>query len=644
MLKRLKALFGSNRQAAAPREDSSEPTTVYDEHGRELKIPRGEWRDRVLRPNLRKHWNDPDALYQHILTAVNDGFAGEVIETSRHLLGIDRIPERAHAMHGIVLLKVGQLDAACATLEAGMAKAGRTGVLLTNLAKVEFAQGKEERALDTLWQAVQADPNLDNGMLWWVAVQRERGGEPAYLEALHTVAALPGSWRASLWLARHHLDNGDAESALALYREVLPRAPVDGEALTMISGDLGNHGQAAAMPDLVGPVYAPERHGMQAGLNLLRALHETGRVDEGEAMLGKLYALGMPPYKQHLDSFADAFLELRRSTNGAREVDPSQLQLRVMSLDQPVWHYGLHQPDWLFSQKPAGALKIGFSALTLAVADPGAAREGQEDDSGRLTRAIALYLAEAVHYWTRLQAVVHVVVVEGRGPVVLGAPEDASVCERAAADMPWYVTGELAVPAQSDGAYALTLRLWDCARRETAAAETTSCPRDGIGAAVLGLEQRLLERLGHALPDALDTFYQRPPADLIEPYLSYLGQSFTLSMIANGVGAKDTLWGERAILDWPLTMALHWPQAEVPKLMYLSGLGKAAEYGSNVLSEYRQRSLALLRQAAPDSPAAQLAPAAWKALGMHDDPTTQGRAVESHAAPAYLAWLDRLSG
>jgi tetratricopeptide (TPR) repeat protein len=644
MLKRLKTLFGSNRHADAPADEPSTPITVFDEYGRTLTISREDWRENVLRPHLQKMWNDPDALYQQILSAVNDGFAVEVVGAAGHLLDIDTLPERAHVMHGIVLLKVRQLDAARATLEAGMAKVGRTGVLLTNLAKVEFAQGKETRALDTLWQAVRADPNLDNGMTWWVAVQRDRGGEPAYLEALRTLAALPGSWRASLWLARDHLDRGDTDAAMDLYQGILARFPLDGNAITMISGDLGKHGQAAIVPDLIAPVYDPTRHGMHAGLNLLCALHETRRIDEGEALLDRLYALDQPPFRQDLDGYADAFRQLRSNDYRSHEVDPSQLQLRLMSLDQPVWHYGLHQPDWLFAQKPATASKVGFSALTITAANAGTATEGQEDDSGRLTRAIALYLAEAVHYWTGFQSVVHVAAVEGRGPVVFGAPDDASVCERASGDMPWYVTGELAVPAQPDGDYALTLRLWDCARRETAAVETASCPRAGIGAAVLALEERLLEHLDRSLPGALDAFYQRPPAGLMEPYLSYLGQSFMLSMIANGVGSKDTLCGERAILGWPLTMALHWPQAEVPKLMYLSGLGKAAEYGSAVLSEYRQRSLALLRQAVPDSPAAQLAPAAWKALGMHDDPTIQSSAVASHDAPAYLAWLGRLGG
>jgi tetratricopeptide (TPR) repeat protein len=311
MFKRLKALFGSNTKTSPSVIEPSELITAYDESGRELQIPRKEWRDKVLRPSLRTHWNDPDALYRQILSAVDDGFAPEVLRAAGHLVEIDPIPERAHTMYGIVLMKDGLLTLARRTLETAMKKVGRTSILLTNLAKVVYEEGDHAQALDILWQAVEANPNLENGMKWWVSMQQERGGEPAYLEALQAVSALPGSWRAQLWLARHYLDKGDHDAANAIYRDVLPRACHDGSALTMISGDLGNHGHAATIPDLIGSVYDPSTHGIHPGLNLLSALHLARSIEAGEALLDKLYALGLPPFQQYLDEYAKAFRQLR---------------------------------------------------------------------------------------------------------------------------------------------------------------------------------------------------------------------------------------------------------------------------------------------------------------------------------------------
>jgi hypothetical protein len=42
------------------------------------------------------------------------------------------------------------------------------------------------------------------------------------------------------------------------------------------------------------------------------------------------------------------------------------------------------------------------------------------------------------------------------------------------------------------------------------------------------------------------------------------------------------------MLEWPLNMALQWPQAEVPKMMYFSGLGKAFDYQSEVLANIKR--------------------------------------------------------
>jgi Flp pilus assembly protein TadD len=109
---------------------------------------------------------------------------------------IDDDPERSHTIQGIVLMENKRLVEAESTLQAGIAKVGATGTLLTNLAKVFSHKGDDARAEELLWQAIEADPNLDNGLLWWASIKQEREGEAGYVAGLRTVAALPGSWRA----------------------------------------------------------------------------------------------------------------------------------------------------------------------------------------------------------------------------------------------------------------------------------------------------------------------------------------------------------------------------------------------------------------------------------------------------------------
>lgn len=47
--------------------------TIYAAYSREPQITPGEWRDKVLLPNLEKNWNDPNGLYCLIVSALNDG-------------------------------------------------------------------------------------------------------------------------------------------------------------------------------------------------------------------------------------------------------------------------------------------------------------------------------------------------------------------------------------------------------------------------------------------------------------------------------------------------------------------------------------------------------------------------------------------
>ena len=620
--------------------------TVYDAYGRDIKITRSEWHDKVFLPNLQQKWNEAGALYNLIISGLNDGFAADLLPATERLLEIDDMPERGYTIRGIVLMKNGLLDAAEEALRKGITKSGETATLLTNLAKVYAERGNQARADEILWQAVQADPNVDNGLLWWVAIQRERGGEAAYLQALRSVAALPGSWRAKLWLARHHLERKELESARTLYSEVLSDGLYDGSSLMMISGDLGNNGQIPLILELIGPVYDEHKHDPMTGLNLLRACQELGKADEGEALLASMYALNLAPIKQQLDQFAQFFQEIRKQAAQGTPIDPDNLKFNTLVLSQPIWHYGLRNADWLFSQKPENAPKVGFFALSKIMYGIERAESQREDDLGRFTRAIPLYLAEAVHYWSDYATNCYITIVEEGGPVVSGVETDGNALFNIVPpEMKYFVTGEIGSSGKGDTTqWQISLTIWDCSTRAKQASESGKAIQAELGPMVLTLEKRLLTRIGLKRGQAMDAFYQHPSAEVMPAYLIELGQSFMLTLLANEHMSKSALWGERAMLDWPLNMALHWPTVEVPKLMYFSGLGKALDYKSDVLAEYKERSLQLLRETErSNSPVIRLAPLVWKLFDMEEEFHAHTQNQSADVTPAYQAWLRRLS-
>jgi Flp pilus assembly protein TadD len=619
----------------------SELITVYDVHGREMRIPRAEWLEKVLKPQLRAKWDEPDALYQLIITALNDGFACHLDEPSAQLLAIDPNIERGHVLRAIVLLKLDRLDDAEQALRAATAKVGETGTLLTNLAKVQDARGDTARADATLWKAMTLDPNQDNGLGWWVARECERGGEAAYVAALEKVAALPGSWRATLWLGRQQLKSGDAAGAIARFRTVLAQAAYDQETLLTISGDLGNAGHVAELVELVAPHYDPAIHAPQAGLNLLQANLRLDRLDEGEALLDRLYALKMPPFKQYLDGMAKQLQDRRNEATPVRPGEESALEIGQIPFELPIWMYGLRDPEWLFEHKPADARKVLFLMLGKVVHGSRQAEEQREDDVGRLSRAIPLYLAESAYEWTALHAQSLVTVVIGGGPVVFGAQDEASECEtaRKLAEL-----AELVIQGSIENAgerWKVTLSLRETSTGRAIAHEALETGKNGLEAGVLDLEARLLGHLGGAQAKPHDRLYARPSLEQMQPYLNALAQSLMLGLVANQVMPKGAMWGERNMLEWPLSMALRWPGLEAAKAMYLSGVSHAARYQSDVLAEFEERSFALLREMhAKSSPVAELGPLLLHAFGRKDG---IGAARRQTPDMRKQAWLDRLT-
>ncbi|WP_244156426.1 hypothetical protein [Kosakonia radicincitans] len=77
---------------------NDELIVAYDAYGREMHIPRSEWREKVFLPSLEEKRNDAAELYQAIIGGLNDGFAADLIPAAERLVEIDYLPERSHTI------------------------------------------------------------------------------------------------------------------------------------------------------------------------------------------------------------------------------------------------------------------------------------------------------------------------------------------------------------------------------------------------------------------------------------------------------------------------------------------------------------------------------------------------------------------
>jgi hypothetical protein len=284
-------------------------------------------------------------------------------------------------------------------------------------------------------------------------------------------AAAAAAVKPRLATARERLEAKDLPGALALYEEILAHAGDRADVLVTISGDLGTHGHVAEIIELVAPRYAADRHGPATGLNLLQAYLAVRDADAAQHVLDILFSLQRPELEDRLHGFSNAIAELMAAPHAGPTntgVPPSEVpQVALVSISKPIWFYGLEPlAEKLLPPKSGRLRRIAFGQLALpgypAVAD---AMQKPEDELGRLSRALPLWLAETF-YFSPLYAPIAAIALLNRPAAsshhaIFGA-EWTTDNLRQLADtsegLDYIVTGALRV---KEGDYEILLRVWE---------------------------------------------------------------------------------------------------------------------------------------------------------------------------------------
>lgn len=596
-----------------PKDPAQDPNMIraYDNYGRELFISKDEWRKNVLPGSIQSQWNNPDQLYGVILGALNDGFRADVVEAARQLYKIDTDTLRGACVWGIVLMEEDRLDEAEKVFRDYSSRYGEAGVILTNLAKVYTRRKDDTQAEQILWRGLEMDPNQDNGFGWYAVIHRERGGEEAGLAAMLRVAALPGSWRAQLWLARTALKSKDLERALALYRESLSRAPrpAPGDLLMQISGDLGNAGHLPVILQLVEPHFDPATHGLQVGNNLIKAHLDFGQSDAARRIVNQLYALKRPDWKENL-SFWDT--ELAKARVGlALPETPQSIQVAMLSIQGPVWLKPESPAAELFPAKSLDGPTICFLGSTAEVATNSKRVQQQLSDApGRLSRAVPLFLAEAVEFGSnaRMQTLVPWIVGDTPGFVLGGVPwtdEDAANYARQGETKSDFAVVTHLKPNADP--WTLDLRLIRTIDGKCVGTLETSFPMARPEEGLPGLARQLLTLLAQQAdvePSPAPAAYQIPAAPDFANYLLRLEQLLAVRCGSMEGVPSVFLNCEREILEGNLQLCLAHPGNVPVRILLAQTLLAMKRVRPDILPEFAEQ-LALLQKEHPLTEPAQ---------------------------------------
>lgn len=598
--------------AAPPTDPFNDPNLirVYDSYGREIFITRQQWRENVLGGTIRSAWDQPDELYGIIVSALNDGFRSEVVEAAEHLSKIDPLRTRGVCLWGVVLAEEGRLDEAEKLFSDFTATNGEDGLILTNLAKIHAKRNDHSRAERVLWHALEVDPNQDVGVAWYVAIQRERGGEVAADEALRRIAALPASWRAQLSLARHALTLSQPQRAIEYYEQSLSRAgsPVPAELLMQMSGDLGNHGHLSEIIRLAAPRFQVAAHGLQVGNNLIKAQLDLGQVQEAKRVLEALYAQQRPDWNETLQ-FWD------------REISQKVLAATPLPMDEPLPGAVLtiQGPVWFREDSPAAVLfRLPDKAAQLicflgSSAESGKAAEPMQrqlpDAPGRMSRALPLFLAEQtqLHMQARARTLIPWIIAPRGGFVLAGKPwaeSEAAGLAREGADPADYLV--LTHLLTTDSPWVVRMRMIrtidGTCLAEWEQALDAEHPEEAVQLLVSHLHAGLREHVD-LLPRPSASLYQVPEGLWFSDYLLRLEQLLALRAASMEGVESGFLHGEREIIDGCLRLCVEYPQNVTTRLLLARALSALKAVRPEVVVEYRERISLLQRERRLPEPA-----------------------------------------
>ncbi|RBP42659.1 tetratricopeptide repeat protein [Roseimicrobium gellanilyticum] len=586
---------------------------VHDGYGREMLIPKSEWCDKVLLPNIRQAWNKPDELYDLLLAALNDELGSKVVDAAKHLFEIDPIHSRGTCIWGVVLMEEGRLQEAETVFRRYLEKHGEEPVILTNLARLHSKRGEGKRAEELLWHSLELDPNLDSSFGWYLAIFRKRDGEEAVQDATRRMSKLPGSWRAQLWLARTALASRALDEALAHYSDALSHAtnPVPTDLLMQMSGDLGNHGHLPELLHVTVPHFKAEIHGLTVGNNLIKACLDLGQLEQAKQLLDLLYSQKRHDWQQHLSYWDTEIAKARLAT--VPQTPVPEFKFAMLSIEGPVWLKQDSPASELFPERPdADGMVIAFMGSSAEQATNSKRIEAQMPDMpGRLSRALPLFLSEYIGFGT-LSGTRTLVpwIVEPTGAFVVSGAcwSDGDAANSARRDEPladYVVITHL--QAQSEP-YVVELRL--VRTIDAKCLGQLSCnlmpatPQDSLPHLANRLMALLEEVAEVTRRNVSATAYQLPEGDFFANYLLRLEQMLAVRCAAMETTQAHFLSGEHEIIDGNIQLSVACPENIPIRILLAQTLLTMKKVHRNILPDFREK-MELLQKQHPLPPPAQ---------------------------------------
>jgi hypothetical protein len=606
----------------------SEFVSIYDAHGRPLRISRRDW---LLnsQANMRRAWNDATKLYDLCLAAAHRKDYEILDEPTVRLLEIEPGADDVLALRASVLASTNRMAEVEPLVREAIAKYGPSAPAYFHLGRALNQQGKHKDYLELLQKALALDPNHLASLQSWTYEYRQQHSDRATLKMLQAMAKKRKSWMAAHFAGAQFLREGDVRSAVASFEQVLSMDGWSAEALLQITRELMAKDLHRETLDVVKPHYLVGTHPTEVGLALVKSLIVLKDAERAEALLHEIAIKAGPVARDEIGRLGSQITALD-STPRTVQVDRPITPV-ALALSRPTWWDALRRPEWLLPtvDRPR---RIGLFALSVAQGP-----DSTRDRIGRLSRSIPSYLAERLLFESDWATETVRFMAPDLGPLVFPEIEESAFRGAVSKGVERILMGYLNPNGLS---WRITLQARQVPSLDLMSSFEAEFVIGEEGPALAAFADRVLAELGGS-GTAAATWYRAPEPAITSEYLKCLEQQSSLYHVEQGFGSKESIRGRREILHWLHRLALEMPNSQGP-LIFFSALASDKSQGYDYRSEMKSFALDLLRGAQAGDVLDRISPLVYDVLDMPLERDRVMERLEVDASSAYRSWLAEL--
>ena len=370
--------------------EEEEKISYYDEFGKEHIVEKKKWVEKKLNPDIRKNWDNVEALYPIVLDAFSKGAYAEVQEACLRIYSMDKDKERKTNILGTYYIKTGAYDRAIEMYKKYLSSETATESIYVNYATALEGADRTWEAESIYLRALKLNPNSVAAFRNYFKLIRRKGTKE-YLKQLEKFSSERGSWRAKLTLATDYFKRGDKDNGNIYLRDALRESSYNAETMAVASGIYSMNHLFEELEQYVFPFYIPEKHGAYTTLNILEYYKVNKDYKKGLELCKFTSKYSWPEFFDKFIAYEDEFLRIRSEVEQNEQKEGGS---SFFSTNYPLWYYNFNEPNWLLNNSERGKpnlLVLSFTALG-----------EQSDFAENLAVSLPLQLNETLHYKTNL--------------------------------------------------------------------------------------------------------------------------------------------------------------------------------------------------------------------------------------------------